>query len=506
MGNHFDKVVMASETAEYVISVEDKSFTQSGNFMQPEALEMFSFDMIKGKRNVLEDVNSIVLSESLAKTLFGNQNPMGQTVRLGSRILFKVNGIFKDLPFNSTFRETSFVVSLDVLFNAGVDPNAWTNYNMFIYAQLLPKANIQKVNTLIKDELYNHIDQERAKEDEPELFLHPMCKWHLYSKFENGVSTANERLQFVWFNGIIGIFVLVLACINFMNLSTARSEKRAKEVGIRKTIGSRRHHLIYQFFGESLLVTIMSLVFALVLVQITLPWFNNLADKNLSIQWFNPLFWLLCLVFTLFTGVLAGVYPAFYLSSFNPVKTLKGTFQVKRSAVRPRKVLVVFQFTISIALIIGTMIVYQQIQYAKNRPLGYDQQGLISFRNMYNKYDILSRELKKTGVALAYAEASYPLTNTSGSNNGFKWPGKSPNFDPSFNTIKVSYEYGKTVGWEIVEGRDFSRDFKTDVSGVILSQSAVKMMGLENPVGQSISSDFDYFGGGKSIKNYWCGE
>jgi predicted lysophospholipase L1 biosynthesis ABC-type transport system permease subunit len=204
-----------------------------------------------------------------------------------------------------------------------------------------------------------------------------MNKWHLYSEWKDGVNTGG-RIQYVWLFGIIGSFVLLLACINFMNLSTARSEKRAKEVGIRKAVGSMRSQLIKQFLSESLIVTFIAFILAIVLVALSLPWFNELADKQMSIVWSNPYFWAISLAFIILTGFIAGSYPALYLSSFNPVKVLKGTFRAGRFATLPRKVLVVLQYTVSVALIIGTIIVYKQIQHAKDRPCWLQQGWVIN--------------------------------------------------------------------------------------------------------------------------------
>jgi ABC-type antimicrobial peptide transport system permease subunit len=250
--------------------------------------------------------------------------------------------------------------------------------------------------------------------------------------------------------------------------------------------------LVGQFLSESVLVAFLALILAIVLVQIFLPWFNEVADKEMVILWNEPFIWFTVISFTLFTGLLAGSYPALYLSAFNPVKVLKGTFRAGRFAAIPRKVLVTFQFTVSITLTIGTVIVYQQIQHAKNRPVGYSREGLITLQphspEYSGKYQVLREELKKTGVVEEAAQAEYPLTNTRGNNGGFAWRGKDPRMepDPSFNTVRVTYEYGKTVGWEFVAGRDFSREYTSDKDGVIINESAAKLMGLENPVGETL--------------------
>ena len=304
------------------------------------------------------------------------------------------------------------------------------------------------------------------------------------------MAVTSDQLKFIWFYGIIGVFVLLLACINFMNLSTARSEKRAKEVGIRKAVGSSRSQLIKQFYGESLLIAFFSFVLSLLLVELTLPWFNKVADKEIAILWNNPGFWIAGLIFTFITGLLAGSYPALYLSSFNSVKVLKGTFRAGRFATIPRKVLVTAQFTVSIALIIGTAIVYRQIQYAKDRPVGYSQAGLISLQmkspDFDRKYDVLKTELLNTGVVENVARANYAITDTRGWNGGFNWEGKPALEGQSFNTIFVDQEYGKTVGWELIQGRGFSKGLATDSASIILNESAVKLAGLKYPVGQVV--------------------
>ena len=295
----------------------------------------------------------------------------------------------------------------------------------------------------------------------------------------------------VWLVSIIGMFVLLLACINFMNLSTARSEKRAKEVGIRKTIGSMRKQLMYQFFSESFLVVIFSFVLACMLVIISLPWFNNLAAKEMIMPWNDTYFWLISIGFIFITGLLAGSYPAFYLSSFKPVKVLKGTFRIGRLAAIPRKAFVVLQFTVSVALIICTIVIYRQLQFAKDRPVGYDREGLIMVDmrsdDFYGKYDLFRTELLNTGVVSEMSESMGKVTEVVSGNDGFDWKGRDPNKDESFGTLAVTHEHGKTVGWQFIAGRDFSRAFASDSSGVVINEAAAKYMELQNPVGETVT-------------------
>ena len=288
----------------------------------------------------------------------------------------------------------------------------WNNHSFQAFVQVNESGDIGKISDKAKNTAMTH--KNAATDGKEELLLHPMDKWHLYSDFENGMATGG-RIQFVRIFTIIGVFILLLACINFMNLSTARSEKRAKEVGIRKTVGCLKSQLIGQFLTESVLVALVSFIVSLLLVILLMPMFNNLADKTIELPWNSMMFWILALLFTLLTGLISGSYPAFYLCRFEPIKVLKGTFRVGRFASLPRKVLVVVQFTFSIALIIGTIIVFKQIQYAKNRPVNYRNEGLITIRmstpDLYGHYDAVRNDLLATGVVNDMAESNSPTTN-----------------------------------------------------------------------------------------------
>jgi putative ABC transport system permease protein len=488
-GTHFKNVVMVRQQKEdRGLSFGEQKMTQGGRFMQPEGVELFSLKMIHGSGNkFLSNRMSIILSTSLSKKLFGNENPVNKTVTMDGVNDLLVTGVYEDLPKTSELYGTTFFAPLE-LFLGGKDKlNAWDNYNMTIYVQLYRENEFKKVSAIIKDAMLPHINQ--ADKSKPELFLHPMREWHLNSQFENGVSVTSQQMKLLWSYSTIGVFVLILACINFMNLSTARSEKRAREVGIRKSMGSRRSQLIQQFFGESLLVAFISYAVAILIAQAALPGFNTISDKDIVIPWTDPAFWMAGISVTFLTGFLAGSYPALYLSSFNPVKVLKGTFKAGRAAAIPRSVLVTAQFTISISLIIATIIVYQQIQFAKNRPVGYSREGLLSFRARSPEFAVnyltLRNELKKTGAVEEIAEANYSINSTLGWNNGFSWRDKQ--YEPAFNTIMVTSEYGKTIGWQFVNGRDFSREIQSDKRGIVINESALKILGLKNPVGEFLS-------------------
>ncbi len=487
--NHFKHVVMVrARIEERVISSRNKNFTQPGYFMQSDGPEMFSLKMVYGTREGLKDKNAILLSQSLAKKLFGDEDPINNTVKMDDLWDLKVTGVYEDLPNNSEFKIATYFAPLDLYLNSqNATLDNWDNYNMDIYTQIHPDADFDELSVVIKDTMKPHINEAAKK---PELFLHPMSKWYLYSEFENGVMVTSDSLKFVWFYGTIGVFILLLACINFMNLSTARSEKRAKEIGIRKSIGSLRKQLISQFLSESMLVVVVAFVVSVFMVQFILPWFNGITDKEMNILWTNTWFLMASLSFIFFTALLAGSYPAFYLSSFNPVRSLKGTFRSGRHASVPRKVLVIFQFTISVSLIIGTIIVNQQIQFAKDRPVGYSHEGLVTLRprspEYRGKYHVLRNELKNTGVVDEMAGSSGPTSSLSGQTRMDDWKGKDSEFNPLFHVLTVTHEYGKTIGWQFLEGRDFSRDSPSDLSGIVINESTSKLLGLENPVGEIV--------------------
>jgi ABC-type antimicrobial peptide transport system permease subunit len=489
----FKDVVMASWNSEHILGYKDIKFTKSGMHVEPAFTRMFSLKMLKGEQNGLQEVNSVMLNESLAKSLFGNEEPIGKIIKLDAKANMKVTGVFEDFPHNTEMAEVNlltpwayYLTDEQWVKNAA---DQWDNNSFLCYVQLNERTEFEPLSTKIKDLVLNKRNQE-GKVSKPVLFIHPMSKWHLYSDFKEGVNIGG-RIQFVWLFGAIGIFVLLLACINFMNLSTARSEKRAKEVGIRKAIGSVRAQLINQFLSESLLVVCVAFLLALSLVTVTLPWFNDLASKKMTMLWANPMFWIISLVFVAVTGLLSGSYPALYLSSFEPVKVLKGTFRVGRFASIPRKVLVVVQFTVSVTLIIGTIIVYRQIQYAKDRPIGYDRNSLIQVNmntpDLYGKYDVIRNDLLNTGMVDNMAESSSPVTGIWSSNIGFSWEGMDTNAQPLFGTIACTHDFGKTVGFQFIEGRDFSRDFKTDTSAMILNESAAKMVASKGVVGKFIT-------------------
>jgi putative ABC transport system permease protein len=483
------KAVSLSSNQSFILSSGEKKLSQTGNYVESSFANIFSLKMEAGNKDGLKEINSIMISQSLAKSLFGTENPIGKIIRINNKSSLKVTGVYEDFPENSAFSDVSCLMPWDLYTSSEQwvhdSKDQWDNNSWQIYVQI-QGSDFKKVSAQIKDIRMKRSEPPPYK---PEFFLHPMSKWHLYSDFANGVNIGG-LISFVWLFGIIGTFVLLLACINFMNLSTARSEKRAKEVGIRKAIGSMRRQLVVQFFSESILVAMLAFMISLLLAQLTLPFFNGIAGKQIRILWTEPLFWIIGIGFSFFTGLIAGSYPAIYLSSFNPVKVLKGTFRVGRFAAIPRKVLVVIQFSVSLTLIIGTTIVFRQIQYAKNRSVGYNRNGLIevnmSTPQLYEHYEALRNDLLHSGGVDEFAESSGSITEQSGGVTNISWPGKTPDMHQLFMSNRVTREYGKTIGWHLNGGRDFSKEFTTDSTSMILNESAVRLMALKNPINTTL--------------------
>jgi putative ABC transport system permease protein len=489
-GSDFKYVVLSSWSMNSLIASDNKKMNTQGNYMESEAPELLSLEMVEGTRKSFGDASTVLLSQTMSRALFGNEDPVGKMVRIDIDILEKVVGVYKDFPQNSSFKEVSFIAPFNDLTNwvKGNETN-WYDESFQVFVQLADNADMAKVSAKIKDIKIDKIDAQTAKLEKPQMFLHPMSKWHLYSEFKNGVNTGGA-IEYTWMFAIIGVFVLLLACINFMNLSTARSEKRAKEVGIRKAIGSLRSQLIKQFFTESLLMAAIAFLVSILLVQLALPFFNMVADKEIKLPFNNIYFWLCSSCFTLFTGLLSGLYPALYLSSFQPLKVLKGTFKAGRSASIPRRALVVLQFTVSVVLIIVTITVYRQVEFAKSRPAGYNMRGLISILmqtyNFHNHLADMRNDLLAKGAVTEIAESNTPVTENDHFNNGFTWQGMNTQTSAKFNTVSVSETFGRTVGFEMIQGRDFSGAIASDSNSVILNETAAKYIGFKNTIGETI--------------------
>jgi putative ABC transport system permease protein len=493
----FEYVSMASWSYNHFISHKDFRATYEGMFVEPEFVRLTSLKMLRGGLDALKDPHSIILNESLARAIFGNDDPIGKDLTLDVAHPVTVTGVYEDLPQNNYFAGPKWLGNISMYMTEYIgNPRMLTHWGDFSYqafVALRDNVDFQEATEHIQDVIIKNNQRANSK---PTLFLQPMDRWHLFSQYENGVNVGGE-ITFVWLFGVIGAFVLLLACINFMNLSTARSETRAKEIGLRKTIGSIRGQLILQFLVESIIVVAIAFAIAVVLVILVMDTFNSWTGKDIRIPFANPLFWIMGLSFVFLTGFLAGSYPAFLLSSFNTVSILKGTFRLGWFSGFSRKTLVVIQFVVSVTLVIGTITVYRQIQYARNRPIGYDRDGLVTTYGYPfgdnplspNIYDALRNELLNTGAVTGMAKSSSPTTNIYSYQSDFDWEGRDPQVVPNFGVVWSTHEYGKTIGLQIIDGRDFSRQFASDTAAMVINEAAVEYMNLRDPVGKMVHFD-----------------
>jgi putative ABC transport system permease protein len=470
--------------------VANKKLYVKGNHVAGDFLTMFQFTLLEGEaKNVLNDPYSIVLTESTAKALFGNEDALNKIVRYDNKNDLKVTGVLKDIPANSTLQFNflapfSYLESTDSWIKLARSRGfGWTNFTT--YVQLKQGISYAQVAPKIKD--IEKTEKDNSMSMTTNIILDPVENWHLYENFEKG-KPVSGFIEYVRIFSMTGIFVLLIACINFINLTTARSEKRAKEVGIRKAVGSSKKDLVSQFLIESVLLTFIAFVFSILFVQLALPSFNTLTGSTIEIPFTNASFWIIALCCVLVTALAAGSRPAFYLSSFNPVKVLKSNVHVGKAATLPRKILVVLQFSCSIALIISTFIIYQQVQYAKNRPSGYDKNRLMMTdmnEDLIRNYTAIRNEIRQKGIAEMITTASNNVTTGGNHRDVDDWPGKRPGEYVNMGDIHISGNYFNTLGMAMKEGRNFS--VNSDTLNVIFNEAAVKLLRLNNPVNQVIT-------------------
>jgi ABC-type antimicrobial peptide transport system permease subunit len=478
-GTDFSGIAMASHMWPHTITIDKEKYIKNGMYVEEDFLTLFDIELVKGTLPDKNDPSSLIVSESAAETFFGTADPVGQALEMDGAT-FQVSGVYKDLPVRSRWVDVHFLAQWSkyiIVYELEQMEDRWRPNGFQLFVMLADHATFNEASLKIKDAKLRNVNEALAKK-KPALFVISMPDWHLRSEFENGVQTGG-LIQYVWMFGIVGVFVLFMACINFMNLSTARSEKRAKEVGIRKAVGSYRGQLITQFFSESILTTFISLLLAVGVAHVALPLFNGLAEKNMSLPWSSPNLWIGIVVLSVVIGIIAGSYPALYLSGIRPAGALKGAFKAGRGAIIPRKVLVVLQFSVSVIMIIGTATVYLQIQHGKNRPLGYNVNWLVSLpsnQTIHTHLEAITKELTDKSAILSLAESTAPVTQGWGSSSHIDWEGKDPDLSIDFNVFENSVDYGKTIQWEILQGRDFSRDFPSDSMGVILNEGAAKYL------------------------------
>jgi putative ABC transport system permease protein len=491
-------VALVDWSYQHLLAVsEQKRLNKSGRYASEEFLEMFEFPLIAGNaKQVLDDPSNIVISESTARALFGTDDAMGKTIRLDNQYDFKVAGILKDIPSNSSF-QFDFLLPWKHRYQVSdwvsTNINNWRSYSFQVYVEL----NDPKNKASVEDHIRNmYVEHGESPELKPQLFLYPLLRWRLHSSFSNGVEQGG-MIDYVKLFSIIAGFIIMIACINFMNLATARSERRAKEVGIRKSIGSRRRELIFQFIGESMVIALISFIIAIVAAQLLLPSYNTLVDKKLFIDYAGKEFWIFSLGSIFITGIIAGSYPAFYLSGFQPVKVLKGKPTVGKNASLPRKILVTTQFGFSILLIISMFVIYNQIQLVKGRNTGYSKENLINVRyndELRKNFRPLKAELLASNAVESVVRSISSVTDIE-SMNFVGWPGKPADLKVLFVTVATDYDWSKTFGIKMLEGRDFSEDVKSDSNAIIVNKTAIKLMGLKDPIG----TELDLWGGKRKL-------
>lgn len=467
----------------YTLSIKDDNVKADGYHVGSDYFNIFSYPLIEGDPGqVLADKSSIVISTELANKLFNTtENIIGKTVELQHEKIFQVSGIFEKV--RSSSNQFDFVLSFEEYKDDNEWVLQWGNNGPATYIILREGSNAQAVSEKIKDFVKG-----KNKESNVSLFLQQYSDRYLNGRFENG-KQAGGRIEYVRLFSIIAVFILLIACINFMNLSTARASRKAKEVGIKKSIGAQRQSLIIQYISESLVTSVLSLLVALVVVWLFLPSFNLITDKHIVFSLLDPQLLMWLTVITLFTGLLAGSYPAIFLSGFKPATVLKGELRGSWGELWARKGLVIFQFTLSVILIVSVLVIYKQIEFVQTKNLGYKKDHLIRIpiegRIDSTKETFLNEIRKIPGVVSASA-SSHTLMGRNNNTSGLNWEGKNPEDDILFENISVDYDLLETMGVEMAMGRSFSREFSTDTTKIIFNEAAIRVMNLENPVGKTI--------------------
>ena len=449
-------------------------------------LRMFSFPLLRGNAStVLSDPYSVVITQNFSRRLFGENDPMDKTILMNGNVNFKVAGILADLPDNTNFGFDVLVPFKWLSIELDLSDTWWNKSNFYTYVELSHRVDAKTAGASVRDVISKHTDGRHVTE----TFLQHISGWHLYSNFDRGIPVGG-RIETLRMIGLIALLILVIACINFMNITTAQSSKYAKEVGVRKIIGARRLSLILRFLGESVMIAAFAGVCALYLVLICLPFFNAMVGENLTMNAGNGVFWIVWAIFVVITGIFAGSYPSFYLSSFLPLKVLKGVFNRGRSLITPRKILIVTQFTFAAILITATLVVHRQIQYAKARQTGYDRERLVNImitdRTRATR-ELIRRELLETGVAESVSVNFASMTESESKLTDMRWRGKDPERQIVIERNYAEADWAKTTGVQIVQGRDIDvRAYPTDSTAMLLNESAVKAMGFDDPIGEIV--------------------
>jgi len=474
---------------QHLLNFEDKAFYERGYYAEPDFFNILTFPAVKGDpAAALQDAGSVVITERTAKKLFGDEDPIGKIIHHNNVRNLKVAAVIRDVPTNSTLRfDVVFPFRIYELENADWMGN-WGDNSLPTWVELHPGTDVAALNA----KLENFI-QGKEPYSAAHIFAYPLSEWRLRGEFKEGKQSGG-RIQIVLMLGIIGAFVLLIACVNFMNLATARSERRAREVGVRKVVGAQRGLIIGQFLSEALVMTFFALVLGILLVKSVLPAFNRFFEKSLVFDFSNWQIWSAILALGLLTGLLAGSYPAFYLSKFQPVKVLKGgPISSGGGGGLLRKGLVTFQFVISIFLIISTIVIFKQVEHAQNRPLGYDAENLITIPargDMGEKFGALKNDLIQIPGVKSVSAGSDNLIMFGSNTSGIQWSGKTDDQDFLVTLTSVAHDWAKTAGIKVVAGRDFSPEFGGDTLACLLNETAVRRMGLKEPViGSTLTHD-----------------
>ncbi|QMU31216.1 ABC transporter permease [Adhaeribacter radiodurans] len=462
----------------------DQALKQPGTYASPDFFRIFSFDFIQGNpQTALTHPRSVAISETMAQKYFRTTNVVGKTIKVNSKDTYQITGVFKKVPKNSSL-QFDWVMPFSDYAKENDWVKDWGNNGPKTYVLLQPGASLASLNQKME-----HYIPTKQKDSNIDLFLQPVKDMYLHGSFKSSKVPVGGRIEYVRLFSVVAIFIVIIACINFMNLATARSARRAKEVGVRKVIGAGKRELIGQFIGESMLVTLLATVFALVLVQLLMPVFNQLTGKVISIPYGSPLFLLAVTGIAIITGLLAGSYPALFLSSFEPVKVLKGTLRFSNSSIWFRKGLVVFQFILSSVLIVSALVVYSQVQYIRHKNLGLNRENVaylyLEGGLKEHAASLKADLLRSSDIKGATLSNQNPLT-VGFSTGGVEWPGKTPKADVLFSVVATEYDYLRTMDIQLKAGRDFSREFGTDTSNFIVNEEAVRLMNLKEPVGQKI--------------------
>lgn len=471
--------------SEYLFTKGEMSLREDGLYVENDFFKILSIDLIYGNRDeLLSSPNTIVLSEYMAEKYFPGINPVGEGITIDNDQELTVTGVYRNMPSYSSF-QFDFLLNYEDWYLENEWAQEWGNNGPRTIAKLSKGVNQGELNSKIegfvksKDDDDSHVD----------IFVYPFSKRYLYSQFENKV-VVGGRIEYVRLFTIVAIFILLIACINFMNLSTAKAAKRSKEVGIRKSIGASKGSLIGQFIGESMIISFFSLFVSIILVELCLPIFNSVTDKTISVDYTNPVLLSIFIGTVVITGLISGSYPAFYLSSMEAVKTLKGSLKTSGKEAFARKGLVVFQFSLSIILIVSTLIIYRQIQFTQSKNLGYSKENLIYFSTddqVGEQWSIFREQLENIPGVVNVSRTSHTFLNQNNNTSGLNWPGKDPDTRILFENVSMDYGLIETMGIEIIEGRTYSDAYGADSSKIIFNETGIKAMGLEDPIGKVIT-------------------